>query len=250
MASVTQRIKQIKQPREGYIKPKEFISKNLNDGIKLYSEENIHSSLVGLAVDYMTRYSTGTLLNEAFKVSPLGASLIKEMDFAKELLNGISGLDDKSISNSCKLAGYDVCFRSGIMEYKPVQYIEPNANTISNIRTMVNRSLNFIQEYGSIIKDGFTFEGGYTDIISSGDGDFLTETTLWDFKVSIKPPTSSHTLQLLIYYLMGVHSIYKEFQLIKNLGIFNPRLNIVYLLEINHISQYIINIVSSEVIGY
>ena len=28
----------------------------------------------------------------------------------------------------------------------------------------------------------FTFEG-YTSIIDSGDGDFLTEDTLWDFKV-------------------------------------------------------------------
>ena len=48
---------------------------------------------------------------------------------------------------------------------------------------MVLRSLAFIENYGPIIKDGFTFEGGYTDIVSSGDGDYLTENTLWDFKV-------------------------------------------------------------------
>ena len=50
----------------------------------------------------------------------------------------------------------------------------------------------------------FTFEGGYTNIVSSGDGDYLTEDTLWDFKVSKEEPKSKYTLQLLMYYIMGV----------------------------------------------
>ncbi|ADL50560.1 hypothetical protein [Clostridium cellulovorans] len=250
MASVTQRIKQIKQPTGGYIKPKEFTVVNLNDGIDLKCDENIHSSLVGLAVDYMTRYVIGTPKEYAFKISLLGASSINEDGYAQKLLKGISGLDDKSISNACKLVGYDVCFRAGLSGYKPVQDIEPNIDTISNIRTMVNRSVNFLNEYGPMVKDGFTFEGGYTNIVSTGDGDFLTKNTLWDFKVSKKAPTNAHTLQLLMYYLMGIHSIHEEFKSIINLGIFNPRLNNVYLLEISKIPQNIIEQVSSEVIGY
>lgn len=250
MASVTQRIKQIKQPRGGYIKPREFAEVKFDDGIELYSDENIHSSLIGLVVDYMTRYSNGERLENAFHISLLGASLIKESDFAQELLNGITGLDDKSISNACKLVGYDVCFRAGKMGYKPVQYIEPDIKTISNIRNMINRSLKFIEEYGPIIKDGFNFEGGYTNIITAGDGDFLTQDTLFDFKVSKNKPTNAHTLQLLIYYIMGLHSIHEEFQTIQKLGIFNPRLNVTYLLDINDISQGVIDEVSSEVIGY
>lgn len=250
MASVTERIKHIKQPRGGYIKPKEFTVINLEDGIELYSDENIHSSLVGLAVDYMTRYTAGTPIDEAFRISLLGASGIKEDDYAEKLLKGIKGLDDSSIANACKLVGYDVCFRVGVNGYKPVQDIEPDSNTISNIRNMINRSLKFVEKYGPITKDGFTFAGGYTDVVSSGDGDFLTETTLWDFKVSKKAPTNVHTLQLLMYYLMGIRSIHEEFQTIKNLGIFNPRLNNVYLLEMSCISPEIIEEVSSEVIGY
>ncbi len=249
-ASVTQRIKQIKQPRGGYINPKEFSAVDLSDDTDLYSDENIHSALVGLAVDYMTRYTMGAPIDKAFRISLLGASLIKEDKYAEKLLKGISGLDDKSISNACKLVGYDVCFRAGVIGYKPVQDIEPDSNTISNIRIMVNRSINFINEYGPITKDGFTFEGGYTDIVSKGDGDFLTETTLWDFKVSNKAPTNKHTLQLLMYYLLGIHSIHEEFETIKNLGIFNPRLNKIYLIETSKISHDIIEKVSSEVIGY
>ena len=204
MVSVTQRIKQIKQPRGGYIRPKEFNITILDDNIKLNEKENIHSSLVGLAVDYMTRYSIGTPINEAFKISIMGASIIGESKFAQKLIEEIEGLDDNSIVNACKLVGYDVCCRAGIIGYKPVQNINPDKDTIDNIRYMIKRSLKFIEIYGPIIKDGFTFEGGYTNLVSKGDGDFLTKSTLWDFKVSTKNPTNAHTLQLLMYYLMLV----------------------------------------------
>ena len=115
---------------------------------------------------------------------------------------------------------------------------------------MIKRSLLFYEEYGPIIKDGFTFEGGYTSKIDSGDGDFLTEDTLWDFKVSKNKPNSSHTLQLLIYYIMGIHSIHNEFSSIKKLGIYNPRLNTIYLIQIENIDKNIIDEVSNKIIGY
>jgi hypothetical protein len=250
MASVTQRIKQVSQPRGGYIKPKEFAVVNLNDSVELNPEENIHSSLMGLAVDYVTRYSMGTSLEDAFKISLLGASIINETDYAQQLLDQITGLDDRSLTNACKLSGYDVCFRASPMGYRPVQEINPDSATLFNIRTMVNRSLAFMKKYGPVVKDGFTFEGGYTDIVSTGDGDFMTSDTLWDFKVSNKSPTNVHTLQLLMYYIMGQHSIHKEFRNIRKLGFYNPRLNAVYTLDVSAISSDVINDVSSNVIGY
>lgn len=58
MASVTARINQIKQPRGGYIKPSEFKTLQLSDDKEL-GDENIHSSIIGLTVDYLTRYMMG-----------------------------------------------------------------------------------------------------------------------------------------------------------------------------------------------
>lgn len=250
MVSVMGRVKKTKQPRGGYIKPKDFNVFELNDGIDLYEEENIHSSLIGLAIDYLTRFTMGTSLEKAFKISLRGAWKVNECDYAEELLNGISGLDDNSIENACKLVGFDVAVRAGIAAYVPVHAIQPDLSTSSNIRTMVERSRTFNDIYGPIVKDGFTFEGGYTNLISSGDGDFLTETTLWDLKVSKSNPTNKNTLQLLIYYLMGLHSTHENFQEIEKLGVFNPRLNKVYLLDVNNIPSEIISEVSSKVIGY
>ena len=98
---------------------------------------------------------------------------------------------------------------------------------------MVERSIAFWKKYGPITKDGFTFEkNGYTKTVDSGDGDYLTEDTLWDFKVSKSKPTNKHTLQLLMYWIMGQHSGKPEFKNITKLGIFNPRLNTVYTLNI------------------
>lgn len=249
MASVTQRIKQITQPRGGYLKPSEFEKKEFIDN-EILKEENIHSSLVGLAVDYLTRLMLDTLPEEAFKISLLGASIIGEERKAYDLLKSIRGIDNTSIYYACKLVGYDVCFRAGPMGYKEVDEIKADTNTINNIKIMVKRSILFFNRYGPITKDGFTFEGGYTKIIDTGDGDFLTSDTLWDFKVSKNNPTSSHTLQLLIYYIMGTHSIHSEFNSIKKLGFFNPRTNCVYLQNISSIPQEIIDEVSVNVIGY
>ena len=249
--SVTQRIKQVKQPRGGYINPRTMNVVELDGSIdELNPEENVHASLVGLAVDYLTRYMSGASVEESFQISMMGAKIIKEEKKAQKLMVGIKGLDDKSITNAVKLSGFDVCYRAGIMGYRPVDEIEPDAATVENIRTMVERSLKFFEQYGPKVLDGFTFGGGYTDTVSSGDGDFTTADTLWDFKVSKAKPKKEYTLQLLMYWRMGLHSKHSEFKNIKYLGIYNPRMNVVYQLDVNDIPDEVISEVEKEVIGY
>lgn len=250
MATVTQRIKLVKQPRGGYINTKLFKEVAINSEEELSIAENIHASLVGLAVDYLARYMNGTSREEAFKISLKGSIVIKDMDNALMLLQNINGLDDNSIISACKLVGYDVCYRASPMGYRPVSEIQPDKQTISNIRIMINRCLYFFKQYGPITQDGFTFEGAYTSTINAGDGDFLTKDTLWDIKVSKNKPKKEQTLQLLIYYIMGKHSHNKGFKDINKIGVFNPRLNSVWLFEMSQLSTDIIKEIEKEVIGY
>lgn len=250
MPSVTQRIKEIKQPRGGYVRPRDFQVIELYDECILSEVENIHPSLVGMAIDYLTRFMSGEAVQDAFRISLLGAATIGESQTAHILLKNITGLDELSISSACKLVGYDICYRANPSEYKDINGIVPNSDTVTNIRIMVERSLFFIKKYGPITKNGFTFIGGYTSTITSGDGDFLTKDTIWDFKVSKKGLLTSQTLQLLVYYIMGLHSIYPEFQKIRWLGVFNPRLNRIYLMDVANISRATIETVSVSVIGY
>ena len=198
----------------------------------------------------MTRFMTGTSARDAFMISLDGAACIGYEDKAENLLSNIKDLDDTSIINAIKLSGFDVCARSSILGYKPIEDINPDVPTIENVRTMVKRSLHFFELYGPKVLDGFTFEGGYTDIVCTGDGDFTTKDTLWDFKVSKMPIKKEHTLQLLMYWRMGLHSIHPEFKDVKYLGIYNPRINTVYRIAVTDISKDVIKQVETDVIGY
>lgn len=248
--SVTQRIKQVKQPRGGYIKPSSLTVTTLDNSL-LNPNETVSPQLVGLVVDYLTRFMTGSPVEEVFRVSLMGAERIDESEKALNLLHGITGLDNISISNAVQLSNYDNCYRTGVSMYAPLSPSSlPDSNTAENIRIMVTRSINFLEKYGPKVLDGFTFEGGYTDTIATGDGDFLTPDTLWDFKVSKNKPTSQHTLQILVYWQMGLRSIHPEFKNISYLGIFNPRLNTVYRIATDSIPSEVIHTVETEVIGY
>lgn len=250
MTSVTQRISLVKQPRGGFLPVKLFSEEKLSDGKELFSQENVSPNLVGLCVDYLSRFMTGSDKEQAFEISLIGASMAGMEALAQEFLSKITNLDDSSISNACKMVGFDVIYRAGISFYKPVEKIDPDEQTIANIRIMVERSLAFFVGYGPVVKDGFDLKGAYTDLITIGDGDFLTADTLWDFKVSKTKPNKDHTLQLLIYYLMGTRSIHPEFSSIEYLGLYNPRQNAVYRLAISDIPKETIELVEREVIGY
>ena len=74
--SVTQRVRETKQPRGGYVKRTDMTSIPLGGGEEELGSENIHSSLVGLAVDYLTRIMTGATPEDAFTVAQRGALLL------------------------------------------------------------------------------------------------------------------------------------------------------------------------------
>ena len=250
MYTVTERIARIKQPYGGYIRVRDFQKIQLNDKAVLSETMNINAGLIGLSVEYLTRFMMGSPVEQAFDISIRGAKIAKEDENAKELLVGITGLNQESVSAACKLVGYDVCYRVGLQRFKPVSEINPDGGTIDSIIVMVNRGLALWNTYGPIIQDGFSFDGGYTPLISDGDGDFLTKDTLWDFKVIKREPTSKHTLQLLIYYIMGKHSKNESFSSGEYLGLFNPRKNKVYRYPVKSIPDQTIKTVSYDVIGY
>lgn len=249
--TVSRKAKQAKQPRGGYVNPKLFEVEQRTDGHILDSEESISSILVGSAVDYLTRFMIGNSAEEAFKISLKGAWNAGESEQAQELIEKIKGLDDESIFNACRLVGYDVCYRVGMAFYKPVDGIYADQHTIDNIKIMVNRSVSFLKEHSPVVLQGFTFKGAYTAEVTAGNADYLTDDGLWDFKVSKAELKKEQTLQLLMYYIMGFHSIHKEeFEKIKKIGIFNPRLNTVQYMRISEIPLSVIEEVSKNVIGY
>lgn len=154
------------------------------------------------------------------------------------------------ISAICELANYEVIYRGGISRYKPID--KPNKETISNIEIMKNRAINcFSKVFTPVILTGFRFEGAYTDRISNGDGDYLSPDTLWDLKCIKGDINKNHTLQVAVYWRMGLRSVSKHFfQGIKQLGIFNAKKNIAYTLQTKSLGDDIIEIIDKHIIGY
>lgn len=284
MATVKQRVKEVKQPRGGYVNPSAFVVITRNDGVELNPVENIPATIIGTVVDYMTRFLTGTPKEKSFEISLKGVELVSNFleynnitsdgikETAHKLFDNIKGLDEMSIICACKLVTYDFFYRNfnASANAPSPQDIEPDKPTVENIITLLNRSVSFIDEYGPIVQGGFSFNppvenkalydamldtkqgtyGGYTPTVSKGDGDFLSLHTLWDFKVLRSKINSQHTLQLVMYYLMGKHSGQPIFDDIMNVGIFNPRLNEVYILDMETVSEDTIKEIESAVIGY
>lgn len=232
-----------------------FKAIDFGGGLVDQSIETVSPGIVGSTVDYLTRLMTGSTPPEAFSISfqgmrKLGEYGIDESYTYETLLERIDGLSDVSITSACQLAGFDSAYRAGVTVYRPVLEISPDFGTIKNIRKMVERSIAFFEKFGPVVISGPTFEGGYTDTVAWGDGDFLTQDTLWDFKVSKQKVSPKQTLQLLMYYLLWRRSIHANSIKIEHLGIFNPRTNIVCLKNIADIPTKIIDEVDLGIIGY
>lgn len=232
---VTSRAAHFKQPRGGFINPKNMVMTVLGDGIdSLNSNENIAPTQIGSDVDALTRYATST--SEEYK-RWLYLWRNNDSDYGKWLKSFLKDIR--------KTQNYDL-----ISDYMYHTHHCNDVDTIQNVLTMVKRSIKFFDICGPKVMDTLTFEGGYSRLVGVGTGDFLTEDTLWDFKVSKRLPTSVYTLQILMYWRMGVHSIHPEYQNVKKIGIYNPRMNATFTYDISLISDDVISVVDDDVIGY
>ncbi len=256
MPSVTQIVGTAHQPRKGYLPLSKFDMTEYSDGRSVSGEYNIHPAIVGLAVDYGTRLAQGAPSREVFSVALAGASLVGAMNEAEELLgelDDIAGedgvLSSGSIVRICKLSGFDSAFRAGTRAYKPVSEIEPDDQTVADIRTLIERAVEFFEENGPVIDSGFTFSGGYSDSIESGDADYLTTNTIWDLKVRKAEPNKNSTLQVLLYYLLSLHSDQPEFKGITKVGIYNPYLQCAWTVSVLDLDESMLREVEAEVLG-
>ena len=270
MASVTERIKQVDNPGR-FIKMSNFEKQILSDDIVLSDNEGgVSASNIASAVEYLTRFfllprdkKAGEGLLKAFEVSKIGAVSAQAyygfegavdvfIKLCKEMLYSL-GDWDKWATNACKLVTFDAWYRNPFSAMMSRTYKEanPTGTTIENIRLMVKRSVKFFHERGSVISMGFDFApSGYTATVHSGDGDFLTADTLWDMKVRRDRLKSKDALQVLMYWIMGQHSGQEIFKGITKIGLYNPRQNIAYTLDVAKIQPEVIREVEEKVICY
>ena len=257
MASVTHVTRNAHQPRGGYIPLGAFEEQAFEDALPFDGDYSIVPGTLGTTVDYLSRALLGYSVKKAFEVAMMGARIIGKQeagcaeDLANQLQDAIDsgGLTDDDIRNAVKLARYDAAYRAGAKSHNPNEGAEVDAKTAQDIRTLVKRTVAFFEKSGPVVDVGITFSGGYGGEIDSGDADLITQDTLWDLKTSKSNPGPADTLQLAVYYLLMLRSSKEEFKGICKLGIYNPRLNRSWAINVLDIDEEVMDLVQTEVMG-
>lgn len=212
-----------------------------DDGLS--SKENVTGSVIGTCVDSLTRFMS-LEDRSGFERGLSGSKAIdralgieEHYNKAVESLYKINGLDDESIINACKLAYYegygwmtykDLYSQARIINPYSIVIKEPDPNTISNIRKLVNRNLQYLK--GRHVTEFGFGSGGVNSkgVLIHGDGDALLDDCILDFKCLRGNIDNSHLRQLLIY-LWGLPGEKKD--KITKLHIYNARKNkLTYIL--------------------
>lgn len=252
--SVTERAKTAEQPKGGFLPKTAFLKIRVetNHSLGDYSNRIMdipveYSSMVGTIADYLTRMYVTKDKKSAFKTSLTGAMLVDKYELALELLEGINVLETDTVINAIKLTGFDRIVKNGFPDYQEPPI--PPDKVIYDIIDLVYRCIDFFDER-NISETGFPVSGGKRTLISFGEGDYLSKTELIDLKVSRTTFSNAWSLQILMYYIMGLHNNESKFNSVNHIGIFNALKNEFYRLSVRDIPDEIMYRVSSDVLGY
>lgn len=253
--SVTQRISEIRQPHGGYLPIKLFTEYKLaDDGLVLKYNSSDDSkrfaSMMGLVVDYVSRYLFSKDIFKSFDISFL--SIIEYLTKPNYTTNSFSENECLSLYNDFKqklfsieqlnididsrnnidiiknifiIVQLDSIYRAG---YEAEELWKKSSSGIklifnknqeipdyicNNALTCIRRAISFYKTQKNITF-GECFGNG--ELISTGDCDFISHDTIWDMKVSStniykNSKVNKWTLQILIYYLMLKHPTHHNF---------------------------------------
>lgn len=253
--NVTTAIKYINQPRGGYIKHGDFtetwFSGHRVDSMIDTGVENLHPTITGLVVDYLTRLNYDK--NGAgwvFHISVLGMTLQRlgseKIDSLINTIENTEYLSDDMIKTAVHLVNYDTVVRAGY----PVSEDSikmPDEITINHIRQLVKRSIIYLDKVGLKECDLHFDKCAFSDVVTKGDAGFMSDTKLIDMKVSKgHRVTKDWSMQLYIYYLLAKRSNIHIYHNISHIAIYNPRLDVEWSLKVDNIDNEIQGIIQNE----
>ena len=290
MLTVTERIKTMTKKSGTYIEtigelpvvslrefegsPKSFTLEELDYEMDLHASdyETVSPSVIGPAVEGLFKMAMGQGAGVAFRASYFGAILLdnigklgeKHDEFivghytsqVRDLMDQLGATLGKGKPYEAKhgidLCTYDVVYRTGNPAYyRP--YSRLTLETEENVYRMVDYAKEVFKELheGDTIKEVAFDEESFGRYIAKGDGDFMTDQTLWDMKVWTKSFDKKVYIQLLCYYLLGMNgrTTRSHYENLEYIGVINPRLQESHRLRIADIPQADLDLVREKVIG-
>lgn len=280
MSSVSELIERIEQPAFGILPVSYFEKKELKqDSYAVSEKSSIPATHLGLIVDYCVKYILGVKLSDILHVEYAGyaehirVSAVRFYDSVSEqaltqiyiederknicLSDFVSKVEnaetfDEFVTNMLYVIQYGDFIRNIRFAYDRVGEVfdaKLSEEELRNILIFFMRTQSWVKTFDKVIPMYKFKPYGYNNTVTSGEGDFCTDKTLWDLKVSNGEPTTKDTLQLLIYYIMAKRSGNKIYKNIDSIGVYNPKLDSTWLCRIDRINPKIIRDVSN-IIGF
>ena len=244
---ISHRTATARQPRDGYVPLSWFRSRTFGPEVP-FDGNRLKPSEVGTLVDYLTRYSDmrekGLSKQEAdvaFESCMRGATnLERNLRYNKrefkdspiaccksELAKVTYPLNNLSVKAAARVTFFDAFVNTDVRHHtRKFSNFDLSDGETARIRRMVRNGIRMMGADGGIKTFDFVIpKDPHSTRITGGRGDYLTEKTLYDMKVSWSEPKVEWTLQILIYYLMGLSVGLDGFDKLKYIGIVNPRLN-------------------------
>ena len=242
--TVTQFVQKYGQPYGGVLPRSAFTEKIIGEPIEL--DGSVTPKVAGIAVDNLARYLLTGDGEEAFKFAIRGAALYPRYTDEKKLIGRLDGETVRSAWIACALAMYEIAYRIGPAYNRSKEKFRPTKEDAEKLLKMARLVADTA---GDAAATGAEFKGAYTTVVTKGDCDIISHDTLWDVKATKTAPNSAATLQLLVYYLMGLRTGREEFHAVTKLGIVNPRLGKTWTIGVSDIPEDVIRDVSTG-IGY
>lgn len=234
------------------LKPKLFAKTNLNSdtaGILSTKDEVYAPSIMGTLVDLATRCFVLKAQNYD-KIAKRGAAVVDYLlgnNIGSNILfcgqnivafnsqRDITNIDDADFMPIAEMAWLETQYRYPRRDETPEDLPEIDHLTAEHIKIMLLRAKNFFNHYGKPTVADYDVKN--KDGSVWGDGDFLSNSYLVDFKTyASNVLLAKNNRQLMMYYVLGVQEKkYPEFASIDKLVYYNPRTDEVYEVRVDDI---------------
>lgn len=247
------------------LKVKKIMLNSDNYGYVSNEDEQIDAALAGTTIDYLTRLvichdaTAFDFLIERIHDPHLLRLIHKWKGYIKSGTTTIENLSIDKLRIAIEICTYEQQFRCGSIHRINPELESIDQATLNNFKIMLTRASNFFKRYGqpkvmdfscaigddSIANDLFKLNHEDVNKMSGviyGDGDYLSNTTLTDFKAYKNDEISSFwSRQILLYYMglneteLAEHGVNKND--INFLVDYNPRYDRVFEFDLSMISE-------------
>lgn len=254
--SIREKARTAKQPDGGLISPNTFKVLKFSDALGDEIRTGNIDILMSMVRD-MSAIELGFRVDQVFRNAMRGAVILdkehvkgKDERTNKQILMShlmeIHGLDNASIEHGWYATVYEIVYDRGNLKFKS----SPTKDDVEAVRRLSDRCISFFKKFGPVVYEGFDFGEGYTDVVSSGIGDFLTATSIIDLRFTTGVMSAQYILKLLMMYVMGKHSKKSAFTKVNKIGSFNPITGEYIFITSDRISEDVVKYVETQILMY